>query len=79
MGQSSERVTRFQALGAADLKGPDGNTLRSVLARPKLLGVLSYLVVAIPLGFQRHVTITVLFWGELSQERARGALRGHPG
>jgi DNA-binding SARP family transcriptional activator/TolB-like protein len=75
MGHSSQRVIRFQALGAADLKGPDGNTLRSVLARPKLLGVLSYLAAASPLGFQRRDTITGLFWGELSQERARGALR----
>jgi DNA-binding SARP family transcriptional activator/TolB-like protein len=75
MGQSFQRFTRFQALGAADLKGPEGNTLRSVLARPKLLGVLSYLAAATPRGFQRRDTITGLFWSELSQERARGALR----
>ncbi len=75
MGHSSQRVTRFQALGAADLKGPEGNTLRSVLARPKLLALLSYLAAATPRGFQRRDTITGLLWGELSQERARGALR----
>jgi DNA-binding SARP family transcriptional activator/TolB-like protein len=75
MGGSSQRLTRFQALGAADLTGPEGNTLRSVLARPKLLGLLAYLAAASPRGFQRRDTITGLFWGELSQERARGALR----
>jgi len=75
MGYSSEGVTRFHALGAADLKGSQGSTLRSVLARPKLLGVLAYLAAASPRGFQRRDTITGLFWAELSQERARGALR----
>jgi DNA-binding SARP family transcriptional activator len=75
MSHSSQRITRFQALGAADLKGPAGTTLQSVLARPKLLGLLSYLAAATPRGFQRRDTITGLFWGELSQERARGALR----
>ncbi len=75
MGQSSQRVTRFRAFGAADLKGPAGSDPRSVLARPKLLGLLSYLAAATPRGFQRRDTITGLLWGELSQERARGALR----
>ncbi len=75
MGQSFQRVTRFHALGAADLKGPEGTALQSVLARPKLLGVLSYLAAASPRGFKRRDTVTGLFWGELSQERARGALR----
>jgi DNA-binding SARP family transcriptional activator/TolB-like protein len=75
MGYSSQGPTRFHALGAADLKGPQGTTLRSVLARPKLLGVLAYLAAASPRGFQRRDTITGLFWAELSQERARGALR----
>ncbi len=75
MGQSSQRITRFRAFGAADLKGPAGSDPRSVLARPKLLGFLSYLAAATPRGFQRRDTITGLLWGELSQERARGALR----
>lgn len=75
MGHSSQRLTRFEALGAVDLKGPEGNTLRSVLARPKLLGLLSYLAAARPPGYQRRDAITGLFWAELSQERARGALR----
>ncbi|UCC74136.1 MAG: IS21 family transposase [Gemmatimonadota bacterium] len=75
MDQSSQLFTRFHALGAADLKGPEGTSLRSVLARPKLLGVLSYLAAASPQGLQRRDTITGLLWGELSQERARGALR----
>ncbi|HSG82747.1 MAG TPA: BTAD domain-containing putative transcriptional regulator [Gemmatimonadota bacterium] len=75
MDLSSQRVTRFRALGAAELKGPEGNTLQSVLARPKLLGLLTYLAAATPGGFQRRDTITGLFWAELTQERARGALR----
>ncbi len=62
-------------MGAADLQGPEGTDPRSVVARPKLLGLLSYLAAAAPRGFQRRDTLTGLFWGELSPERARGALR----
>ncbi len=61
-------------MGTADLQAPGGTDPRSVIARPKLLGLLSFLAAA-PGAFQRRDTLTGLFWGELSQERARGALR----
>jgi DNA-binding SARP family transcriptional activator/TolB-like protein len=75
MDRSSQRVTRFRAFGVAELKGPAGTDPQSLLARPKLLGLLAYLAAATPRGLQRRDTIAGLLWGELSQERARGALR----
>ena len=33
----------FRALGSTELNGADGRELLSILARPKLLGLLSYL------------------------------------
>ncbi len=75
MSPSSARRIRFRLLGTADLQGPEGADSRSVVARPKLLGVLSYLAAAAPRGFQRRDILTGLFWGELGPERARGALR----
>ncbi|MDH3427926.1 MAG: hypothetical protein OEM23_05770, partial [Gemmatimonadota bacterium] len=65
----------FRSLGSVELKGSDGNDLQSILARPKLLGLLSYLVAASPSGFRRRDTLMNLFWAETEPSRARSALR----
>ena len=65
----------FRSLGSVELKGSDGNELQSILARPKLLGLLSYLVAASPPGFRRRDTLMNLFWAETEPSRARSALR----
>lgn len=65
----------FRALGTPELRGPDGDELQSVLARPKLLGLLSFLACASPRGFHRRDTLLGLFWAETDQKRARSALR----
>jgi DNA-binding SARP family transcriptional activator/TolB-like protein len=57
------------------LRGPDGAELQSILARPKLLGLLSFLACSSPRGFQRRDTLLGLFWAETDQKRARSALR----
>jgi serine/threonine-protein kinase len=44
----------FRVLGSLDLKGPEGQTLLSVLAQPKRVALLAYLAVASPSGFQRR-------------------------
>ncbi len=41
----------FRVLGAAELSGPESNQLLSVLARPKLVALLSYLAASVPHGF----------------------------
>jgi DNA-binding SARP family transcriptional activator len=68
-------VVRFLALGSVDLVAPDGRELRSVLARPKLLGLLAYLSAHAPGPFHRRDTLLALLWPEASDERARAALR----
>jgi DNA-binding SARP family transcriptional activator len=63
----------FRALGAPRLSSPEAE-LRSILARPKLLGLLSFLAFS-PSGFHRRDTLLGLFWAEIDQARARRALR----
>jgi DNA-binding SARP family transcriptional activator/tRNA A-37 threonylcarbamoyl transferase component Bud32/TolB-like protein len=68
-------VIEFRTLGMAHLEGAEGDELRSILSRPKLLALLSYLAASTPRGFHRRDTLLALFWEELDQERARKALR----
>lgn len=68
-------MINFQALGTARLSGHDGNELHSILARPKLLGLLAYLAAAGPRGFVRRDTLVGVFWPDVEQERARRSLR----
>jgi DNA-binding SARP family transcriptional activator len=68
-------MIQLHTLGRLDLRGPEGNELRSVLQQPKRLGLLAYLSVASPRRFHRRDTLLGLFWPELDQEHARAALR----
>jgi len=63
----------FRALGAPRLSSPEAE-LQSILARPKLLGLLSFLAFS-PSGFHRRDTLLGIFWAETDQTRARRALR----
>jgi serine/threonine-protein kinase len=65
----------FRLLGSVDLKGSEGETLRSVLAQPKRVALLAYLAVARPNAFHRRDKLLGLFWPESDQEHGRGALR----
>ncbi len=65
----------FRVLGTAELTGPKGYELQSVLARPKLVALLSYLAASVPRGFVRRDTLIGLLWGDRDAERARSALR----
>ncbi len=56
----------FRVLGAAELSGPESNQLLSVLARPKLVALLSYLAASVPHGFVRRDSLIRLFWGDRS-------------
>ena len=66
---------RLVTLGGTDLTRPDGVTLDAILSQPKRLAVLVYLVLARPARFVRRDLLISLFWPELDQEHARGALR----
>jgi len=65
----------LRTLGVADLKGPEDRSIQSVLARPKLLGLLAYLAAATPRGMHSRDSLLALLWGELDEERGRRALR----
>jgi predicted ATPase/DNA-binding SARP family transcriptional activator len=65
-------MNRLQLLGALDLRDATGCALRSVLAQPKRVALLSWL--CIEGGFQRRDTLLGLFWPEADEDRARHSL-----
>jgi len=68
-------MMRLRLFGPAELVTGGGEELRQVLSQPKRLGLLIYLAIAEPAGFQRRDTLLALFWPELDTESARRALR----
>lgn len=66
-------MVKLYLLGSTDLRR-DGRELRSFLAGPKRLGLLAYLILARPRGYQRRDKILALFWPETGQREARNAL-----
>src|SRR3712207_783432 len=68
-------MIRFRVLGTADLRDAQGREIPSVLRRPKLLALLTYLGAARPRGFHRRDALLALFWPDLDQAHARNALR----
>ncbi len=68
-------MIELRTLGGVDLRGADGREVGGVLAQPKRFALLAYLAVARPRGFHRRDVLLALFWPELGQEAARGALR----
>ena len=68
-------MIELRTLGGVDLRDAAGAEIRGVLGHPKPVALLIYLAVAQPRGFQRRDVLLGLFWPELTQERARGALR----
>ena len=73
MGTGSSSI-EFRVLGSVSLTGPEGNQLQSILARPKLVALLTRLAVE-PGAFVRRDTLIGLLWPALDMDRARSALR----
>lgn len=65
----------LQTLGAVDLRDSEGVEVRSILVQPKRLGLLVYLALAGAGRFRRRDMLISMFWPELDEEHARGALR----
>jgi hypothetical protein len=63
---------RLHALGAPDLRAPDGHRIGSVLSQPKRVALLTYLAVA-PAPVAR-ATVVETFWPDSDDARARNAL-----
>ncbi len=62
-------------LGGVQLIAADGRSLDEIVAQTKPLAMLVFLVVAESRGFHRRDTLLGLFWPELDDTHARGALR----
>ena len=67
----ADRFT-LRALGAPDLRGPDGRRVGSVLSQPKRLALLTYLALS-PEPVSR-ADVIAMFWPESDEARARNAL-----
>lgn len=65
----------FRALGSLELRSESGEEITGVISAQKLVALLAYLSVAEPHGFHRRDTVVGLLWPELTQDRARAALR----
>jgi DNA-binding SARP family transcriptional activator/TolB-like protein len=68
-------MIRFRVLGPISLSRADGQPLDEVVAQPRRLALLVYLAIQAPRGFTRRDALLPIFWPELDQDRARGALR----
>src|SRR4029453_7808714 len=66
---------RLRVLGQIDLRDACGSEVRPVLAQPKRLALLVYLVVSRPQRMHRRDELLSLFWPDLPESRARNALR----
>ena len=68
-------MIELRTLGALDLRAEDGREVHTLLSQPKRLALLAYLALAGGERLHRRGTVVALFWPELDQEHARGALR----
>lgn len=66
---------RLLLFGGIELSGIAGDRADAVLAQPKAVALLAYLALSPTGRFQRRDLLAALFWPELDQTHARGALR----
>jgi DNA-binding SARP family transcriptional activator/TolB-like protein len=67
-------MLRLTTLGAMDLRDRHGHPLRDVLAQPKRVALLTYLVVEGSSGPVSRDRLLAIFWPESDEARARNAL-----
>ncbi len=68
-------MLELRTLGPMDLRTADGRPVGSVLAQPKRMALLSYLVLEGRGGFVRRDLLLAAFWPEADGERGRASLR----
>lgn len=68
-------MLEFRTLGAVDLRSGDGRRIEAVLHHSKCLSLLAYLCASAPAKLHRRDTLVGLFWPDLDDVHARGALR----
>ena len=67
-------MNELRILGDVDLRGTDGDRVDSIVAQPKRLALLAYLVLATPGGSQQRDLLISVFWPELAESNARNSL-----
>ena len=68
-------MLELRTLGRIDLRGEDGRRIESVLLHVKRTALLAHLCASNPSCLQRRATLLAIFWPELDEAHARGALR----
>lgn len=68
-------VPRLLLFGSVQIVGAAGERVGDLQTHTKLLALLAYLVIAEPRGHHRRDHLLGLFWPELDEQHARGALR----
>ena len=67
-------VLHLRTFGTLELRGSGGGVDGALLAQPRSVALLVYLLLARPRGFLQRDTLCVLFWPEADNDHARGAL-----
>lgn len=68
-------MIELRTLGSLELLQLRDGAIRAIPVQTKRLALLAYLAVLPPGGYCRRDTLLALFWPDLDQEHARGALR----
>lgn len=68
-------VCQLRLLGSPEFLSAGTSGVTGLLAQPKSLAVLAFIALAPPPGYRRRDNIVAVFWPELDQPHARGALR----
>jgi len=71
----SEPPFVFTSLGRIDLQHSSRGSVSTLLAQPKRLALLAYLLVAHPGGHASRDVLLAMFWPDSDEQRARAALR----
>lgn len=74
LGPENQRY-RLDLLGNVDLVNDEGGRVLSVIAQPKRIALLAYLVARADEPYKRRDRIVSVFWPDLDEEKGRHALR----
>ena len=74
LGPENQRY-RLDLLGNIDLVNDEGGRVLSVIAQPRRIALLAYLVARADEPFKRRDRIVSVFWPDLDEEKGRHALR----
>ncbi len=67
-------MLHLRTLGVLDFRKSAGSSVGMLLAQPRSMALLIYLLVARPRGYVRRDTLCAMFWPDADDEHARSAL-----